>query len=173
MGGGEWMAMPVVLYPDPILREVIPPGVGLIEASILGEQMLESLSWYSAVALAAPQVGRRVRVVALGGSVVRGGLVLVDPRFEPQVDGGEDVQEERCVSLPGVCVRVKRWWRGTVRWRDVDGMGEREVKLEGYHARVVQHELDHVDGILIIDRCGPAEVARNRKPLKKLDGGRK
>lgn len=138
------------LFPDSSLRlpaqEVAEFDVDLER---LIARMVATLSAYDGAGLAANQVGVRRRVV-----LVRHGEVayaLVNPRL--QMSSEETyIEEEGCLSLPGVPVPVERHFSVGVQAYDPKGK-ELELTLEGHAARVIQHELDHLAGILIIDRA--------------------
>ena len=144
----------IVELGDPILREVARP-VGKITPSIL--KLLDNLAdtMYDAegVGLAAPQigVGKRVIVVDVGEGIIE----LINPVIV--WEEGEQVGAEGCLSLPGVVREVSRSLR--VRVEGLDRQGQTvEVEGEGMLARALQHEIDHLDGILFIDRALPKGV---------------
>lgn len=160
--------LPIRVYPDPALRKRCRPaeGVGPAVGELAGD-MIETLRAAPGVGLAAPQVGGEVRLIvvdlSLGGDP--GQLhVLVNP--EPLSAEGEQVEEEGCLSLPGVLERVRRAMR--VRVRALNLRGE-EILLdgEGVLARVLQHEMDHLDGKLLIDHLGRAKRDALKRRLKK------
>ena len=102
------------------------------------------------VGLAAPQLGisQRLLVYRIGSEAPL--VTLVNPELEWHSDD-EETFEEGCLSIPDVWVEVERALR--VRMRGLDARGrERTVEAEGFHARVLQHEADHLDGVLMLDR---------------------
>lgn len=102
------------------------------------------------VGLAAPQVGTSLRVCL---AMLQG---KVTPLINPRITWRSEetiVDQEGCLSLPGVWLQIPRACAVTLRYRDVKGKAQ-ERRLEGFDARVVQHEVDHLDGILIIDSTG-------------------
>ena len=108
------------------------------------------------VGIAAPQVGdgRRVAVVDVGrnpkhADTGHGPLVLVNPKVVAHA--GEQIGREGCLSLPDFTANVRRWLRVTVEAVDLDGVPLR-VEATGFEAVVLQHEIDHLDGILFLDR---------------------
>lgn len=139
---------------DPILRSVASPVRAFDQAvEALLSDMLEVAVRVGAAGLAAPQIGvlRRV-VVVLGGEEA---LALVNPVV---IEASEetDVAVESCLSLPGIALQVER--PITVRVEAQDMTGESDViEVEGYGARVLQHEMDHLDGKMIIDHVDRAE----------------
>jgi peptide deformylase len=140
-------------YPDPALRlearEIVDFDGDLAR---LVERMTELMHDAQGVGLAATQVGvlRRLFVFVPDED---GPRAVVNPRI---VDRGSETETEveGCLSLQGVRVPVERVTRVTLAGRDTDG-SEVRWELEGLSARVVQHELDHLDGVLIVDRTDP------------------
>jgi peptide deformylase len=140
--------VPIRLHPDPVLRERASE-VGDVDAAIrkLVRDMEDTMRDAPGVGLAAPQVGvqRRVIVYDYGD----GFNAVVNPEIVDRA--GEIVDEEGCLSLPGLAFPVPRAQRIVVRGLDAEGRPVR-YEAEDLHARVVQHEVDHLDGVLFIDR---------------------
>jgi peptide deformylase len=140
----------VLLYPHPALKQVAAlaqPG----ELKRVGDDLLETIrSHPGCVGLAAPQVGEPVRIVAVDVSehpkaeTSNGLLLLANPRVV-ETEGGE-VAREGCLSIPDLTANVRRATRIAV-----EHSGGR-VECEGFEARCVLHEIDHLDGILFLDR---------------------
>ena len=136
-------------YPDPILRmrakEVSDFGADLKRLAERLEQLMHDAT---GVGLAATQIGilQRVFVFTRDDEVI----AVVNPVFK-DLSEETDVDDEGCLSLQGVTVPVERHVSLTLEGKDVDGDDVR-FELEGHAARVVQHELDHLDGTLIIER---------------------
>ncbi|MDR5694969.1 MAG: peptide deformylase [Armatimonadota bacterium] len=140
------------------VRTISPRIQQLIDA------MVETMRAYHGLGLAAPQVGEGVRVI-----VVEVGdrlLALVDP--EIVAAEGEEVGEEGCLSIPGIVAEVKRATK--VRVRALNRRGKRvTVDAVGLLARVLQHEIDHLDGILITDRVeDPSKIRVIAEPVQAL-----
>ena len=135
------ISAPVEHFGTPVLRELVA-------------DMQETMIAARGAGLAAPQVGEPLRVVIFGGGPTPRYpdaeavpyTVLVNPLLEPL--GDEQVEDwEGCLSVPGLRGRVPRWQR--LRYRGFDPEGSAiDRTVEGFHARVVQHEVDHLDGIL-------------------------
>ena len=155
----------VVTVPDERLRTP-SQKIGRIDNQVkrLAADMHETMRVARGVGLAAPQVGVMRRLIAihiakdydddLPDGVT---LTLVNPelvRF-----GGEQLGDEGCLSIPGWVGEVKRYDRVTVRAQDLDGK-EIRIKARNYLARVLQHEIDHLDGILFTDRMENIETLR-------------
>jgi peptide deformylase len=136
---------------DPVLRATALP-VERFDASLREEieRMGELMSAALGVGLAATQVGVLHRVLVYRAYVDDPISALVNPVLEWSSEERE-AAEEGCLSLPGVHVEVQRPARVRVRGRDAHG-AELVVEAEGLEARVIQHEIDHLDGILILDR---------------------
>ncbi|MBI5119497.1 MAG: peptide deformylase [Rhodospirillales bacterium] len=137
----------------PVLRAIAQPVADprAPELRRLVEDMVETLADAGGVGLAAPQVHASLRLVIFFVPAIRGGeevplTVLINPVFEPL---GEDMEEgsEGCLSLPGLAGLVPRYSAIRYSGYGLDGQPIRR-QAQGYHARVVQHECDHLDGIL-------------------------
>ena len=154
----------VRLYGDPVLRQVATP-VREITAEIkrIIADMTETMWHQVGIGLAAPQVGLPYRILVMDDG--KGGAqTLINPEIESR--SGTVREEEGCLSLPGVFGVVERSKTITVRAMDADG---KPVSLEatGLKARIVQHELDHLDGVLFIDRLPPVTRDRIKKKIQK------
>jgi peptide deformylase len=158
----------ILIIGDPILARKADP-VERIDAEIvrLAKDMVETVHAAPGIGLAAPQVGvgKRVIVVDLSVGEDKDQLhVLVDPEI---VDAeGEDICEEGCLSVPDIREKVLRPRRVKVRGLDLEG---RTIEIEGEDllARALCHEIDHLDGVLFVDRLSPLKRALIKKKLKK------
>lgn len=139
---------------NPVLRAV-SARIKKFDAKLRGfaKQMKETMLASDGLGLAAPQVGKNIRmsVVALNhGSGSEMVLAMVNP--EILVHGGEiSIAEEGCLSLPGQYGKVERFKSVRVQFFDLDG-GRQILELSDLNARVIQHEIDHLNGVLFIDR---------------------
>jgi peptide deformylase len=147
----------------------------------LAMNMLETMDNANGVGLAAPQVGvlQRLIVISIPADLDYEGspefnAVLVNPEIAKC--SGEQIGEEGCLSVPGWYGDVKRYYAVTVRGRDVYGK-EVRIKAEGWPARCLQHEIDHLDGIIFTDKITdpstlhkvePAEPKENSDELAKV-----
>ena len=152
------------LYPDSVLREKALPGNDVDgDISELIDGMAEIMYSYQGIGLAAPQVGvlKRVIIADIGDGL----LSMVNPEILEKED--EDKLEEGCLSLPDIQVEIER-----NKIISVSGISqeEREITLElnGLMARVIQHEIDHLNGILIIDYATLTEKFVLREKLTEL-----
>ena len=173
-GGQEKKSQDAVLriryYGDPVLRQKALPVEAVTGAEKeLAQSMLETLyAIPNGVGLAAPQVGVSKRLVVIDVNredLDSKPLTLINP--EIQTVEGEVVDEEACLSIPDIAADVKRAERVVVSALNLDG--ERfSIEGEGFLARVLQHEIDHLDGVLFIDRVGGLKRQLLRKKLRKL-----
>jgi len=159
----------IVYYPDPVLREPAAPITEIDdEVRELAAAMVESMVLADGIGLAAPQVGvgRRLIVVSPTGEP-EDATVHLNPRVVET--SKEEVEfEEGCLSFPEIRGNVIRPERVTVEFTDLEGKTFRG-EADGLLARVLQHEIDHLDGILFVTKFGPADRMRARKRLRKLE----
>ncbi|WP_318215604.1 peptide deformylase [Streptomyces sp. SCL15-6] len=163
-GGGP---LPIVAAGDPVLRRVAEPFDGQLEPALLTrfvEALRVTMHAAPGVGLAAPQVGVGLRIAVIEDPapvpdevrVARGRVpqpfrVLVNPRYEP-VGAGRAAFYEGCLSVPGWQAVVARHAEVRLVARDEHGRAVDEV-FAGWPARIVQHETDHLDGTLYLDRA--------------------
>jgi len=119
------------------------------------------------VGLAAPQLGISQRVLVYRVGPDAPVIGLINPELEWS-SPGEETLEEGCLSIPGVAVDVERPVHVRVRARDEEG-DERLVEASGLEARVIQHELDHLDGVLILDRTSRDQRREAMKALREAE----
>ena len=152
-------------YGDPVLRrraaeitEVTP------ELRKTIADMVETMYDEAGIGLAAPQVGVSLRLMVLGHDARREPQALLNPAIVDR--GGQVTAEEGCLSIPGVFAQVTRAEWVDVEATDVDGQ---PVKIhgKGLLARVLQHEIDHLDGVLFIDHLDPVTRDRIKRRIKK------
>jgi peptide deformylase len=140
---------PVVKIPDPVLRQVATDVPKITKKTILLiDDMLRIMRRANGVGLAAPQIGILQRVIVIAPEGMRP-TALINPRIVKAE--GEQVGQEGCLSIPGLYGDVKRYQYVEVEAYDRKGR-EMVYELEDMPARVVQHEIDHLDGILFIDK---------------------
>lgn len=155
----------IVTYPDPRLREpTVEVEPCLIATQEFVRDLIETMYAHRAVGIAAPQVGRPWRLFVLDGRHVGAGdtpLVLVNPALVA-TGGGLAVAEEGCLSFPGVFVDVRR-----PRWARVNAFDTQRhpvsLQGDGLLGRAIQHELDHLNGRLMLDLVG----AHKRKMIER------
>lgn len=135
---------------DPILRKVSKEVTSFDEKlDVLVEDMIETMHHADGVGLAAPQIGVLKRVIVFDLYDEDGPMALINPRIIDQ--NGLQMEEEGCLSLPGRHGVVKRPLTVTVQFEDLDGESY-EITGDELLARVLCHEIDHLDGILYIDK---------------------
>ncbi len=165
----EWRLAALQLvrqYPDPVLRNPAGPVAEVDEeVRILVERMLGIMGSAHGVGLAAPQIGVARRVLVYRARDEDEAHVLINPEL---VERSEEVEvgTEGCLSLLGgeLQVPVERHLRIRVTGQDAGG-DPVELDAEGFEARVIQHEIDHLDGVLIFDRAGDQD---RREALREL-----
>ena len=158
-------------YPNPILKKKAQT-VDVVDDDVRAflNDMVDTMDGIG-VGLAAPQVGVSKRILVIDGDAAVEGLgylFMVNPLI---VKASEEFQlcEEACLSVPGQSSEVERYERIVVSYLDYDG-NRQEIDAEGYLAVIIQHEMDHLDGILYIDRISRL---KRQMLLKKLDKFRK
>ena len=151
-------------YGEPVLREKSLP-VEEVTPEILNliKDMAETMYTASGVGLAASQVGVQKRIILVDGEE-DGLIVLINPMIIKSE--GEVVAEEGCLSFPNIYSQVKRSSNVTIKALNENG-DPVEITKEGLTARALQHEIDHLDGILFIDRIGRTERQVLLNKLKK------
>ncbi|HDQ93176.1 MAG TPA: peptide deformylase [Synergistetes bacterium] len=157
------------IYPDPILQTKAAE-IENIDGRVvhLAEDMAETMYAAPGVGLAAPQVGVSERLIVLDVRNKEGttGLItLINPEIIEAE--GRVVEEEGCLSLPGITEDVPRAERVLVRGHDLDER-EREIEAEGLLAVALQHEIDHLEGILFIDRISRLKRGIIQRKMRKL-----
>lgn len=154
-------------YGDPVLRErALPVEEVTPEILNLIKDMTETMYTASGVGLAASQVGVPKRII-LVDEEEDGLIVLINPMIIKSE--GEIVAEEGCLSVPDIYSQVKRSLKVTVKALNQNG-DQIEITKEDLTARALQHEIDHLDGILFIDRIGRMERQILLNKLKKKKG---
>ena len=156
----------ILTYPDPVLKKKAKP-VEMINVRIknLVEDMLETMYAAPGIGLAAPQVGESLRVITVDVTRKEEGLiVLINPEI---ISGeGECTEEEGCLSVPDLKAIVQRKEKVLVKGLDLEGR-KIQIPAEGLLAIAFQHEIDHLDGILIIDRVSRLKRDIFKKKLSK------
>lgn len=158
----------IIHYPDPRLREACSPieqANGIVAE--LAERMKDLMFRSKGVGLAAPQVGVTVRLfLASPGFDPADVHVYINPRIIDTEGNAEG--EEGCLSFPNIFCKVKRSRTVTVEAVGLDGEPFRQT-VSDLHARIVQHEIDHLDGRLLVDRMGSVAKLSHRKALSALE----
>ena len=156
-------------YPDPFLR-LQSEEVGEVDDSMqdLIQDMFSAMEEERGIGLAAPQIGVSKRVVVVSIEEKNfSRLALINPVIV-HLSSDKDVMEEGCLSVPGVNADVERPVEAVVRGTTKNGRLV-EISAQGLLARVLQHEVDHLDGVLFIDRLSPKERKRIDTELAELE----
>lgn len=159
----------IATYPFPVLKEQAKPVTEFgAELEELVADMAETMYAAPGVGLAAPQIGISLQLAVI--DITRKNqekqlIVLVNPRI---VRGeGEEIEEEGCLSVREYSAKVKRYRKIWVEAQDIKG-NPLNFEAEDFFARVIQHELDHLNGTLFIHRISPLKRSLYKKKLKKL-----
>lgn len=150
--------LPIKIYPDPILEAKTSLIKDVNDRKIKGLilDMLETLEVHNGLGLAAPQVGASVRlcVIKIEGKT----FILINPKFKSK-SWKKAVSEEGCLSFPGQFFPVKR--SASVKVSALDKNGKKiMIKADGLFARALQHEIDHLDGVLFISRKSKSKTGK-------------
>jgi peptide deformylase len=158
----------IIHYPDPRLRAVSESVTNFDgELKALVARMMELLADEKGLGLAATQLGVNQRVAIISPTGQPDDIrVLVNPVLH-ELHGSLEA-EEGCLSLPGINVQVRRAQRCRVTAQDLEGRKIDQI-LEDLPARICQHEADHLNGVLIIDRMGPTDRVATRRTLRALE----
>jgi peptide deformylase len=156
-------------YPEPVLRkktEIIsafnPTLVQLVQ------DMADTMYDAPGVGLAAPQIGQSVKLIVVDTTKDKEGEPQFLPLVNPEIvtHEGTQVDEEGCLSVLDLTASVKRYKKITVSYQDLHGQAQ-ELSAEDRFAVVLQHEIDHLNGILFIDHLSPLKRALYKKKVKK------
>ena len=173
------MILPIVAYGDPVLRELGKE----IEANdksiqVLIEEMFETMYAADGVGLAAPQVGKSLRLFVVDASsfseeepALEGfKRVFINPRIIEET-GESWPFKEGCLSIPGIREQVSRKDTVKLSYQDED-FNEKEEVFTGMAARIIQHEYDHIEGILFVDKINPLKKRMLKGRLQDIVKGK-
>lgn len=171
------MIYPIVLYGDPVLRkptEDVEPGTDL---KLLIQDMYETMKHAQGIGLAAPQIGKSIRLFVVDGTVLEDEPSMEDFRqafINPVIveELGENWEyEEGCLSIPNIRESVSRREKLRIRYFDED-WNEKEEDFYGLKARIIQHEYDHIEGKLFIDYLTPLKKRLLKSKLSDISKGK-
>lgn len=180
------MIYPIVAYGDPVLRKVAVDIDKSFDVKKLSEDMFETMYNAKGVGLAAPQIGLNIRMFVVDGRPFNEGEDLEERDKDPSLvdfkkvfinaeileeDGDDWGFEEGCLSIPDIREDVYRPEYVTIRYFDED-WAEHTEEFEGLAARIIQHEYDHIDGILFTDHLNPIKKRMLKNKLAKITKGR-
>ena len=172
------MILPVILYGDPVLRKVaVDIDLDYKGLNELIENMFETMYNAEGVGLAASQVGIPIRLFVVDLTP----LVKNEPALEGfkksfinakiiERSGDEELMEEGCLSIPGIHEEVYRKGHVKMQYFDIEGH-KYEDEFSGYLARVIQHEYDHIDGVMFTDHCSPLRKRLLKGKLTDISKG--
>ncbi len=174
------MVLPIYIYGQPVLRKVaedIPADYPQLDEFL--RDMWDTLAESEGIGLAAPQVGRSVRVVVIDLDPLSDDMpeykdfrrAYINAHIVEYDDSETSSSEEGCLSLPAIHEKVVRPTRIRVQWLD-EQLQPHDEWIEGYLARVMQHEFDHLDGKVFTDRISPLRKQLIKSKLKALLQGR-
>ena len=180
------MIYPIVAYGDPVLRKVTVDIDKSYDVKKLSEDMFETMYNAKGVGLAAPQIGINLRIFVVDGRPFNEGEDMKERDKDPSLidfkkifinaeileeDGDDWAFEEGCLSIPDVREDIYRPEYVTIRYFDTDWI-EHTEEYEGLAARIIQHEYDHIDGILFTDHLNPVKKRMLKNKLAKITKGR-
>ena len=159
-------SLKLLIYPAEALRQsCVDVDPCDAEVAVVARTMIELMHEHEGIGLAAPQIGMPWRLFVTRGD--EEDLVRINPVIEV-LDPAVEVEEEGCLSLPGIRVDVARPVSVVMRSLDLAG-NVNEEQTDDLMGRVWQHERDHLDAVLIIDRMGPMDRLANRRQLRSLE----
>ena len=174
------MILPIYIYGQPVLRKVaedIPTDYPNLKELLA--DMFETLTASDGVGLAGPQIGKPIRVAVIDLDVLKDDMpeykdfrhAYINPHIIEFDDEETETLEEGCLSLPAIHEKVTRPTRIHVRWQD-EQFQQHDEWVEGYLARVMQHEFDHLEGHMFIDHISPLRKQLIKSKLRALLQGR-
>ncbi len=174
------MLLPIYLYGHPVLRaetEEITPDYPDLKKLIA--DMWETLYNSEGVGLAAPQIGRSIRLIVIDGSVLGDDfpeckdskMVLINPELDVIEDMDPISRSEGCLSIPGLSENVKRVEHVRLNWLD-ENFVEHEKEFTGFLSRIMQHEYDHLEGEVYTDHITPIRKQLIKSKLNNIAKGK-
>lgn len=171
------MILPIVAYGDPVLKQVAENIMLGTDLQSLVADMFETMYEAHGIGLAAPQIGKSLRLFIVDGSPLEEDepdlktfkKVFINPQIIEET-GKLWVMEEGCLSIPGIRENVSRKENLRIRYYDLDWQ-EKEETYSGMEARIIQHEYDHIEGKLFIDYLSPLKKRLIRGKLANISKG--
>ncbi len=163
----------VIIYPDETLRKPCTEVTEFNEdLKTLTDDMFETMYKFEGIGLAGPQVGVNKRIVVIDipeedGSQGNNKLVIINPKIT-KLEGDKVPSQEGCLSVPGYQDEVERFSRVTVEYQDLNGNKAVFDNVDGLFAICLQHEIDHLEGKLFIDKLSRLKRERLKKKFEKL-----
>jgi peptide deformylase len=170
------MIYPIVVYGDPVLRMKAKKIEVGSDIKTLAADMFETMYQANGVGLAAPQIGKSLRIFVIDGEPMGEKelegfkKIFANPELIEE-DGKPWVFEEGCLSIPQIRGEVER--RGKIRLKYYDeNWNLKEENFQGLQARIIQHEIDHIEGILFTDHLGPLKRRMLKNKLSDISKGK-
>lgn len=162
---------PILIHPDPRLKKACDPVTDFDrDLAQIADDMLETMYDAPGIGLAAPQIGLMKRLLVMDCVKEADGtpepMVLINPEVTWESDA-RNVYEEGCLSIPGQYADVERPKMVRVSWLDVEGKAH-EQEFDELWATCVQHEIDHLNGVLFIDYLKPLKRQMITRKMQKL-----
>ncbi|MEO1053023.1 MAG: peptide deformylase [Bacteroidota bacterium] len=171
------MIYPIVVYGDPVLKQrAVDIEEGEVDVKALSQDMFETMEAASGIGLAAPQIGKGIRIFVVDGRPLEEeGMedfvkVFVNPEVIEET-GDEWGFEEGCLSIPTIREEVFRPETVRIRYFD-ENWEEHEEEFDGMKARIIQHEYDHLEGILFTDHIKPLKRRLLKSKLQNISKGK-
>lgn len=174
------MIYPIYLYGHPVLRKKSEEiKEDFPDLKKLVEDMFETMYNSEGVGLAAPQIGKSIRLIVIDGDVLADKfpeckdlkLTLVNPKLEVIEDEDPVTREEGCLSLPGLSENVKRHEHVRLEWLD-ENLQPHSQEFKGFASRIIQHEFDHLEGEVYTDHVSPIRKQLIKSKLNNIQKGK-
>jgi len=171
------MIYPIVMYGDPVLRQKAKDIEQGVDISSLVEDMYETMHAANGVGLAAPQIGKSLRLFVIDGRVIEEepGMenfkkVFVNPEMIEEI-GTPWEYEEGCLSIPNIREKISRKEKLKIRYFDENWIAHEE-DFDGMKARIIQHEYDHIEGRMFVDYLTPLKKRLLKGKLSDISKGK-
>ena len=174
------MVLPIYLYGHPVLRKVSEDiNEDYPELKKLVSDMFETMYNSEGVGLAAPQIGKSIRLIVIDGDVLSDKfpeckdlkLTLINPELEVVEEESPVTRDEGCLSLPGLSEAVKRHEHVILKWLDED-FHPHTQEFKGFASRIIQHEFDHLEGEVYTDHVSPIRKQLIKSKLNNISKGK-
>ncbi len=174
------MVLPVYLYGHPVLRqEAEDIDKDYPDLQKLIKDMFETMYFTEGIGLAAPQIGKSIALIVVDGSPLAGEfpeckdtkMVIINPELDVIEDEEPVSRSEGCLSVPGLSENVRRTEHIRLNWLD-ENFEEHEREFRGFAARMIQHEFDHLIGVVYTDRISSIRKQMIRNKLNHISRGK-
>lgn len=140
--------MKIITYPNEILRKKAQEIDNFSDIQKIIPEFKKTMLEHDGIGLAAPQIGKSIKMIAI--QTKEGPKIFINPKIISK-SFKKEIAEEGCLSLPKIFGKVKRAYKVAVKFQNEKGI-HYKITVKGLYARVLQHEIDHLDGILFIDK---------------------